>query len=341
MKMTLFGAMVLGILGTHAGLCRYWVSSDQNETKSVSSSMINWETDLNQALEVAKWKSRPIFAAIGEVVDQDSLRHPLLIEAITNHFVPAQLTQRSILEKTSNKFTRGFIILGPKLEWLQSSDKDNLSYKEVAKLLIDGLKQTEQEIPTYLKLCSNDQLTETAEFAMHCYWEGEARLGGIDGVVSTKSAWRDGLEVVQLEFIPSVVDYSKLITIAQSFDCASKIFAHTDSQLTLARNIVGDRLTKRVSRAARDAKSSDQKYYLLHSLYRYLPLTQLQATKINARLKMKQPSEDLISPNQRQLLSRIKLRSKTSPQSLAGLKYPSEDSQLAKYQQQLLQKLER
>ena len=30
------------------------------------------------------------------------------------------------------------------------------------------------------------QWTETAVFAMYCYWEGEAKLGTLDGVISTR-----------------------------------------------------------------------------------------------------------------------------------------------------------
>ena len=82
---------------------------------------------------------------------------------------------------------------------------------------------------------------ETATFAMHCYSTGEARLGSIDGVMSTSAGWAGGLEVVQLTYDPSIVEYSKLVETAQSFQCATKVFTHSDAQLKTAKALVGGR----------------------------------------------------------------------------------------------------
>jgi len=103
-----------------------------------------------------------------------------------------------------------------------------------------ALKAAKRPVPSYLSAIAIDNSKlETATFAMHCYWTGEARLGSIDGVMSTSAGWAGGLEVVQLTYDPSIVEYSKLVETAQSFQCATKVFTHSDSQLKTAKALVG------------------------------------------------------------------------------------------------------
>jgi len=51
-----------------------------------------------------------------------------------------------------------------------------------------ALKAAKRPVPSYLSAIAIDNSKlETATFAMHCYWTGEARLGSIDGVMSTSA----------------------------------------------------------------------------------------------------------------------------------------------------------
>ena len=206
--------------------------------------------------------------------------------------------------------------------------------------MIEALELSTKTIPNYLHLVhppDSDKL-ETAEFAMHCYWEGEAKLGGIKGVHSTRAGWRDGLEVVQLKFSPDIVNYKTLLEKAQSFDCASRVFTHTRKQLELAQEAVGDKAVK-ASGSMRDAKQSDQKYYLSRTLFRHLPLTQMQATKVNSLVDQRKPVDSALSPRQRQMSRLVQAVVDADKNALKGFVFPEDESQLAAYQKKLSDRL--
>lgn len=213
--------------------------------------------------------------------------------------------------------------------------------KGTAARMIAALNAAGRPAPQYLHFVAGDssRKTQTAEFAMHCYWEGEAKLGSINGVSSTRSGWRNNLEVVRVQYDPSLVDYKTLLTEAQKFDCASKVFAHTDSQLAAAMQAVGKKKSERVSGNMRDAKASDQKYYLLQTPARYLPMTELQATKVNSLIGSRKSVANALSPRQQKLLVRISEVLKKDKTALAGLKVPTDTSDFHSYQAKLESKL--
>ena len=92
--------------------------------------------------------------------------------------------------------------------------------------------------------------------------------------------------------------------------------------------------------SVRDAKASDQKYYLLQTAIRHLPLVEFQATKINAALKSGQPSDRWLSPRQKTLLKRILVATEKEKNSLEGLQYPTKTSELAQYTSELVTRLD-
>jgi hypothetical protein len=166
-------------------------------------------------------------------------------------------------------------------------------------------------------------------------------LGSIDGVYATTSAWRDGLEVVNILFDPHEVQYETLLNKAMQFKCASKVFAHTKSQLSTAKELVGNKaVMAKDSQNPRLAKSSDQKYYLANSPLRILPMCDLQVTKINAAIGLKQPFENLLSPRQSELLKKILAKYKSDKSSLKSFTTPINDNQLGAYAAKLADALE-
>ena len=220
------------------------------------------------------------------------MTHPLVVEAIETAFVPVCIF--------NNKKGRDLEILkrfkeptwnNPVVRYLNAEESDIIPRKDgiwntqstVERMKL-ALSKTGKSAPNYLEQISlpNNLRTEKAEFAMHCYWEGEVLLGAIDGVYKTRSGWRDNLEVVEVTFAPEIVEFKSLVTKAKSLKCASAIFAHTDKQQKVAEELVGKNTVKKAKGPMRDAKPSDQKYYLTKTLYRHLPLTDLQTTKMNA-----------------------------------------------------------
>ena len=84
------------------------------------------------------------------------------------------------------------------------------------------------------------------------------------------------------------------------------------------------------------APASDQLYYLQHSPMRYVPLTPLQAVKVNAALGLKQKDPmQWLSPRQVALLRRIKLMGEADSADLHALQPPRSLHQLPAYDQRL------
>lgn len=238
----------------------------------------------------------------------------------------------------------------PVVRYLDANEKDLIERKDgvwsttgTVQRMIAALKAADRDVPEYLLALVTSKpttSTATATFAMHCYWEGEAKLGSINGVSSTRSGWVDSLEVVTLKYDPRRVDYAKLVDTAQSFDCASKVFTHSPSQLEIAKKRVGkDAIELKDDSVVRDAKASDQKYYLLQTPLRHLPLSETQATKINSALKTRQPVEPWLSPRQAQLLRRILASTKRDKNSLNSFQYPGKVSELGEYSTKLMDRL--
>lgn len=281
------------------------------------------------------------------------LSNPLVVEAIEDLFVP-------VLVYNNRKGKDGALLKrfdepswnNPIVRYLDAEENDLIprkdgvwSTRDTVKRMADALRAAKHQVPDYFQALVASETASamtSATFAMHCYWEGEAKLGSLAGVISTRSAWHGPLEVVTLKYDPKVVEYGKLIDAAQSFECASKVFAHSPKQLKIAKEKVG--IKKAVDlehkNSIRDAKASDQKYYLIQTPLRHLPLSETQATKINSALNFRQPYETWLSPRQKKLLGRVVAATKHDKNALKSFQYPVQASNLAKYTAELTDKLD-
>ncbi len=275
----------------------------------------------------------------------------MVVEAIEECFIPVLIhNNRKGKDAELLKHFNEPAWNNPVVRYLDADEKDLIERKdgvwtttETVQRMLAALTAAKLEIPSYLSAFATSKptaSTQAATFAMHCYWEGEAKLGSIDGVHSTRSGWKDSLEVVTLTYDPQVVDYEKLVDTAKSFECASKVYAHTREQLKVAKAKVGkDAIAIRDASTIKDAKASDQKYYLIQTPLRHLPMSETQATKINSALKSRQSFESLLSPKQQNLLRRIIAVSKNDRSALTGFQFPADLSKLAAYSEKLNEKL--
>tara|TARA_R110002126_G_scaffold106107_3_gene240844 strand:+ start:21764 stop:22462 length:699 start_codon:yes stop_codon:yes gene_type:complete len=198
------------------------------------------------------------------------------------------------------------------VRYLDAKGKDVLPRKDriwsthaVAARTIEALEAAERNVPRHLRLVLEASAPlKTATFAMHCYWVGEVQLGGLEGVIETRAAWRGHQEVVELTYDPARIEYSTLLKSAQELDCASTVFAHDDEQLATARKLVGDRAVL-AEGDARPAKDSDRHYELRKSALHHVPLTPMQRTKVNAALGSNGKPEAWLSPRQKETLGAI------------------------------------
>ncbi|MGH8624947.1 MAG: hypothetical protein ACREYC_06660, partial [Gammaproteobacteria bacterium] len=115
--------------------------------------------------------------------------------------------------------------------------------------------------PGYLLIAhdESDPYTETALFSMHCFWEGEARLAAIPGVVATRAGFVKSAEVVEATFLPLVVSRDDLTERARQAGC---------------NPVPGTRF--------RPAPAHDQQHALLGTPYEKLQLTAMQRAKLHS-----------------------------------------------------------
>jgi len=162
-------------------------------------------------------------------------------------------------------------------------------------------------------------------------------LGLIDGVLGTHSAWIGPHEVVEVTYDPRRVAYGELLETAIERGCASRAWVRAgDARLDAARAALGD-LAEPLEVEPRAARASDQLYYLGLSPLRFVPLTPLQATRVNGALGLRvmgvegpEPSR-FLSPRQRALAGRIERALDRDGGALDSLARPPSREALASY----------
>lgn len=312
-------------------------SISMEETQEKELGKVRWLRDYEVAKSHAAKSDRPIFILFQEVpgchtctgYGDQVLSHPLLVDAIENLFVPLAIF--------NNKDGKDAEILdlfqepswnNPVVRIIDKNEKaltkrlaGDYTVGGLTNTLVAALKRAGKPIPTYLILLADewkamDHKMEKGVFAMHCFWTGEAVLGGIDGVVKTESGFMGGKEVVRFNYDPEAVSFSKLLHEAGNKSCAGSVFYEDNSQKEVALEIMGE---KNVKQSSEFRKDREQKYHLLKSNYRFVPMTELQAARLNSALASKQDPTYLLSPRQQAFLQYYELRSDLRWKSLIGV----------------------
>ncbi len=245
-----------------------------------------------------------------------------MVEAIEELFVPVLVFNNKPDDEAILKLFGEPAWNNPVVRFLNSGGQDLIERKDdvwqtpaLAQRLVASLEAANRGVPEYVKLVAADanlapdaaSKLGKATFAMHCYWEGEAKLGKLSGVLSTRAAWVDGKEVVDITYDPSSLDYGHLVEKARSMECASTVYARTAEQFDIAKKLVGNHSQLvPADFDPRSAADSEQKYYLRNSAYAKLVLSELQAVKINSLLADSKVAasdiEALLSPRQQKQL---------------------------------------
>lgn len=273
---------------------------------------IPWHRDQAHARARAKASGKPLMVFSTELpgcnscklFGEQQLSHPLVVDAAA-HFVPLALATRT----------------WPTMFFRTAEGKDLVSKVGYRRRigpgpLLDGMERALQAakrpVPPYLALAAAEyrcRKPQRATFAMACFWTGEARLAGIDGVISSRCGFLRG-EVVELTFDPKVVSYQALVAKARKLSCARTVVARTDQQLAAAGRILKNQPKAKVIRSDAEIRPApkDTKYYLRrHRRYWLLPLTERQAGKCNSALgRAGGKPEQFLSPSQLALLNQLK-----------------------------------
>lgn len=167
----------------------------------------------------------------------------------------------------------------------------------------------------------------------------------MDGVYSTRSAWAGPHEVVHVTYDPEIIDYSKLLAGARRMRCTSAVYTYDDAQLKIAKRAgTSNIIPWKPSLETRSVRKSEQKYHLRNTNLAYLPLNELQAVKLNvlAGHGRGQRSEvaKILSPRQIALMGQIASALSQNRNLLSGVSFPEDQSELAAYNNTLLDRLE-
>ena len=152
-------------------------------------------------------------------------------------------------------------------------------------------------------------------------------------MVSTKAGWLDGKEIVEVVFDAKVTSYRALLKQARCVKDPSTAYVYDQESLEVAKRVVGTDAVL-IKTAARVAKTSDQKYYLRQTPYFLLPLTRVQAARLNAVIGDKKIGRDpraWLSPSQLALLAAIEKRFRTNRQQLQKLTPARDPKNFASY----------
>jgi len=307
-----------------APLCvLFAVSVSLADTKPVELGRIDWLRKLDKAKAQSKSLDKPILILFDEVpgcqtckdFGRGPLSHPIVVDAATELFVPVVIynnveegPDRIVLGKYREPPWNNPVVrfLNARGTDLIPRDAGDYSTAGLLSRMVQARKSAGESIPAYLRLVNfeyNPSGRETATFAMHCYWVGEQKLGSLDGVLATRIGMLAGREVVELDFDPAIVSYEALVKKAKQFECADRVFARTDAQVAKVTEIVGDDVVR--TDDAVDTSTTQQHHLAQEPAYHYLPLTQLQATRVNAAIASDQDPDVYLSPGQRRMKARI------------------------------------
>ncbi|MCB9676838.1 MAG: hypothetical protein H6737_17115 [Alphaproteobacteria bacterium] len=257
---------------------------------------VHWPRGLDEALARSAKSGRPVLVLFDEVpgcstvkgFGNGALTHPLLAEAVETLFEPvvvynntpddAKLCERFGEPRWNN----------PVVRYLDQDGRDvgtrfDGPYSEAAfaRSLVGTLGS---DAPRWLALVAEEldaaERVETATYSMACFWSGEAHLGSAPGVVSTRTGWQGGREVVEVAYDPEVTNASALTRHAADGG---------------ARPASSGRLSP---------TPDDDRYRLRHTAWASVPMTAAQATRANAVLSDGGDPSSLFSPRQRALAGR-------------------------------------
>ncbi len=294
-----------------------------DSTKPMVLGQVEWIRNFDNGVKLAKSREKPLLVLFQEVpgcstssgYGKNVLSHPLIVEAIETLFVPVAIYNNKDGEDAkvlksfgepswNNPVVR---IITPERIELTPRLSGNYTKAGLVNAMVSALNASNRKVPQYLSLLAqelnvNSGTKERAVFAMHCFWVGEGKLANVKGVISTKPGFMGGYEVVELEFNPGVISYEDLLKKARLNNVASHIFTVNAEQSAAAKEIAGE---GHISELGTFRADSSPKYYLSRTLYRHVPMTNLQLARVNAAIGSFQSPDTFLSPRQVELFRYI------------------------------------
>ncbi len=302
---------------------------------------VRWEEDHAAAWERARASGRPVLVLFQEIpgcatcqgFGRGPLSHPLVVDAIESEFVPLAVNNRTgrdggLLARYgepafNNPVVRYFAAGG---EELLPRRAGVWGAAETVERMVEALRAARRPVPAYLELARAELAdpgaggSERAVFAMSCFWQGQAALGALPGVLDARPGWLGG-EVVEVRYDPRAADLAALLGAARASGCARRVLVEPE-RLRAARDALGQ-AAGALHEMPRPAPDADDLHALRATPLWHVPLTDLQALRANAALFAREDPRSLLAPFQRALLERVEAALARDPRALAGLERPA------------------
>lgn len=263
---------------------------------------VHWIRDLDAGRTESQKSGKPILILFQEVpgcsnctrYGNTTLSHPLIVEAIESFFVPV-----CIFNNKGGKDAEALKTFGepawnnPVVRIVRTNNQDvvlQMPNFNSSLQLVNGMRRalemTGTPVPGYLELLeaelsAREAGLQTATFSMYCFWTGEGAFGALPGVIETEAGYQDGREVVKVQFDPSVTSKSELEKLTKPKDFAA------------------------CSKNEGFRSDREPKYYLAQTDYRFIPMTSLQACRVNSLIGKRQSPNEWLSPRQLVLLKKV------------------------------------
>jgi hypothetical protein len=298
-------------------------------TQPIEVGTVRWLRDLDAAVAESQASGLPILLFFQEVPGRDesrafgatALSHPLVVDTIEEHFVPLCVHNNvpgrdaELLERFGEPpwNYQAFRVVDANLQTLVVRTDTLRTTNMFCEWLLHTFSETKRPAPPQLVLVRDETIAqdhpyriEHATFAMHCYWEGERKLGALEGVLRTRAGWVGENEVVEVEFDARIVAYADLLAKATELECATRIFTHNQDQMRVARKKHKD-LALDLTTAMRPVEPTEQFHELRRTPLGHLALTQVQCTKLNAAVKFDEAGKATFEPSLEHFLTKRQL----------------------------------
>ncbi len=255
---------------------------------------VQWSRDFDESLRLAAKQDKPVFILFQEVpgcanctqFGQQTLQHPLIVEAIETLFVPVAIFNNKGAKDAEVLKQYGEPAWNNPVVRIVDAKGNNIverlpNFKSRAQItsgMIAALQATNRVVPNYLLLLDEELRAQespvaTVTYQTACFWSGEGLFGEQPHIVSTEAGWQDGAEVVRVKYA-STGNASEVLAKAAK----TKGYKQVDN--------------------GRFRIDAEPKYYLSRSAYADVPMTELQAARVNSLIGKRQSPNHLLSPRQ-------------------------------------------
>jgi hypothetical protein len=313
--------------------------ANQGSTRDVDQPVelgnVTWRRDFEKAVAESRKTGKPMMVLFDEVpgcggcktYGKVLLTQPVLVEAAETLFVPVFIrnnnrdknsADRSLLKRFKERAWNY-----PVVRFMNADGKDitpasrtwSLRRGARAELLTNmskALAASDRPTPKYFELFVaqySARKTATIQFAMGCFWSGEAKLGALPGVVSTRVGYHklapSAREIVEVVYDTQRTDFETIVRAAKEQKCARWIILpEDDPNFKAAKTIFGE---KGLKLSSEPCTFKDNDYNYQFSIYRqpgyfFNAITPLQATRMHGD---KANRASYLSPRQQIVRERI------------------------------------